>query len=191
MGTNGHPLNISSQEAHRAHVTEHPPVSQAGKIADEWRTPSGIVPMNSDWREPMKRTITPCLLILIAASIALTGGCAKKITPPQTPQTSAISLPTPGDTAPVSGDALSLLEVKIDSKKNGRYVIKGRFSNSSPRLINNVSANFSLLDRSGKEIGQATAIVENLKAGFSWNFEVEIMQANAVSAKLIGITAKQ
>lgn len=134
---------------------------------------------------------TPARGLLLSLAIALLGSaCTREDTPP--PPAAPVASPVPAEVAspPVSADSLTLLEFKIDKNEVGKPALKGLVSNSSPHKIAYATATFKLLDKKGREVGTSTAVVNELKAGFSWNFQVEITQEGVASAKFAGFTAK-
>ena len=138
----------------------------------------------------MKPSNAPLRPILMAIAItALSSGCTKKAAPPPAP---ASTQPAAQASAPppASAEVLSLLDFRIAKNEAGKTVLIGNVSNSSLTKIDRATVTFSILDKSGNEIGTTMASVANLNARFSWTFEVEIAPAGAASAKLIGFTTK-
>lgn len=146
----------------------------------------------------MKYRVAPVHLTLLATAIlVLSSGCTKKDVPPPAVAVTAkpvvVESATPAvavESPPVSAESLILLDFKIDKNEAGKPVLKGHVSNTSPYKIAYATATFKLFDKKGRVIGTSTASVDDLKAKFSWTFQVEIVQEGAVSAKLAGFTAK-
>jgi hypothetical protein len=138
----------------------------------------------------MKQRIAPLHLALTATCfLILSSGCAREETPPPAPPSPAVAeTPPPGP--PVSAESLTLLDLKFDKNEAGKQILRGNVANSSPQTITYATASFTLLDANGREIGTATAGVDNLGPQFSWNFRVEIPQESVATAKFTGFTAK-
>lgn len=131
-------------------------------------------------------TIFPTLL-LATTLIVLISGCGKQNgTPPPAPASST----PPAQATPTNAQGLSLLDITITKNQAGKSVLKGNVSNSTTRKLDHATAEFKLFDKTGNEVGTAMASVDNLGAGFSWSFEVEIQPQDAAAAKLVGFTAK-
>lgn len=138
-----------------------------------------------------KCAATFCPILLAAALLLLGGGCAKEDVPPTTApvvvEKPATAVP---QTPPVSAEALTLLNFKFVENQEGKSVLRGSVSNTSPHTIKLATATFKLFDKKGAEIGTSTATVDNLESGFAWNFEAKILVEGVVLAKFVGFTAK-
>ncbi|MEF8699490.1 MAG: FxLYD domain-containing protein [Candidatus Accumulibacter sp. UW26] len=134
-------------------------------------------------------TTSPHRLLTLAALVTLTVACNNP-TPAGAP---AAGNPV---TAPAASEAkppltgLSLVEVKVTRNPAGKLVVQGRVDNASDKDIGHAEAELRLFDKDGVEVGSVAPAVNNLKAGFSWSFESEIAQKNAVRATLAGFTGK-
>jgi len=119
---------------------------------------------------------------LIAAAIAiLVSACGKTEAP------IAEAKITNAAPEPVLKDGgLTLVDFKLTKNAAGKPVLKGNVSNAATRKIAHATIDFKLLDAKNKEVGTATAAVDNLEAQFSWSFEVEILPAGVTSAKFAG-----
>lgn len=132
------------------------------------------------------KPVTATLLMATALGV-LSSGCDRQSVPaPAAPA----NTPPAAQPAPVTAEGLSLLDFTIGKNQAGKSVLRGNVGNSTPRMLDHATAEFKLFDKTGNEVGTATASVDNLGAGFSWSFEVEIQPQEAVSAKLAGFTAK-
>ncbi|MEF8712868.1 MAG: FxLYD domain-containing protein [Accumulibacter sp.] len=137
-------------------------------------------------------TASQCRLLITAVIvITLTAACNQ--TPPEQPaakgEAHAPPAATPeGNKVALSG--LSLVDAKIARNSAGTLVVQGRVNNASKQAIGHAEAELRLLDKNGVAIGTVTPAVNNLQAGFAWNFETAIEQQNAVSAELVGFTGK-
>ena len=137
----------------------------------------------------MKKFAASVRPILLATAVLLLGsGCAKEDVPPTAAPVAAkpiiVALP------PVSAEALSLLDFKIEKNQAGKLLLKGSIGNASPQKITYATATFTLFDKKGVEIGTSIAAVDNLGPESSWNFQVVVMQEDVASAKFAGFTAK-
>lgn len=129
--------------------------------------------------------------LITAVIVTLTASCNQ--TPPEQAaaksEAQAPPVATPeGSKAALSG--LSLVDAKIARNSAGTLVVQGRVNNASKQAIGHAAAELRLFDKNGEAIGTVTPTVNNLQAGFAWNFETEIEQQNAVSAKLVGFIGK-
>lgn len=138
----------------------------------------------------MKKCAAPVRPILLAtAMLLLGGGCAKEDVPP-TAAPPVVEKPAAAVPPPVSADALTLLEFKFAENQEGKSVLKGSVSNTSPHTIKLATATFKLFDKKGVEIGTSTATVDNLESGFAWNFEAQILVEGVVLARFDGFAAR-
>ncbi len=141
-----------------------------------------------------QRTASFRLILIASCALILSSGCNREEIPPPPPPTPAAPSPaaveTPPAGPPVSAESLTLLDFKFDKNEAGKPILRGNVANSSPQKITYATASFTLLDAKGREIGTATAGVDNLGPQFSWNFRVEIPQEGVASAKFAGFTAK-
>ena len=137
----------------------------------------------------MKKSDASVRSILLATAIFLLGsGCAKEDVPPAA--LPAVTKPVVVLPPPVSAEALTLLEFKLEKNQTGKPVLKGSIGNASPQKITYATATFTLFDKKGVEIGTSIAAVDNLGPESSWNFQVVVMQEDVASAKFAGFTAK-
>jgi hypothetical protein len=130
----------------------------------------------------------PTLLMATALCVIISGCGKQSAPPPAAPASTAPAAAAPA--TPINAEGLSLLDFTISKNQAGKSVLKGNVSNSTPRKLDHATVEFQLFDKTGKEVGTATASVDNLGARFSWSFEVEIQPQDAASAKLVGFTAK-
>ena len=132
-------------------------------------------------------TATLSTLLLATALSVLNNGCGKQnASAPAKPASTTPSSPA----TPVNVEGLSLLDFTITKNQAGKSVLKGNVSNSTTRKLDHAAVEFKLFDKTGNEVGTAAASVDNLGARFSWSFEIEIQPQDAVSATLVGFTAK-
>ena len=139
-----------------------------------------------------QRTASNRLILIASCALILSSGCNREEIPPQptpaAPSPAAVETPPAGP--PVSAESLTLLDFKFDKNEAGKPILRGNVANSSSQKITYATASFTLLDAKGREIGTATAGVDNLGPQFSRNFRVEIPKEGVASAKFAGFTAR-
>jgi hypothetical protein len=119
---------------------------------------------------------------LIATAIALLGSACGKADAPVAAGKVADAAPEPV----LKDGGLTLVDFKLTKNAAGKPVIKGNIDNVATKKIAHASIDFKLLDAKDKELGTATAAVDNLEAKFSWSFEVEVLPPGVSSAKFAG-----
>lgn len=130
--------------------------------------------------------------LITAVLVTLTAACNQTPPPEQAAAKSEAQAPpaTPPEGSKAALSGLSLVDAKIARNSAGALVVQGRVNNASKQAIGHAEAELRLFDKNGEAIGTVTPTVNNLQAGFAWNFETAIEQQNAVSAKLVGFTGK-
>ncbi len=151
------------------------------------------IPSDNDTPEHtiMKQSHAPLYPPLLAvALLLLSNACTKEDAPVPPPAAPVKAIPAVALPPPVSAEALSLLDFKIERNQAGKWVLKGSVKNTSPQTIKLGTATFTLFNKKGVEIGTSVATVDNLEPGFAWTFEAQILQEGVASAKFAGFTAK-
>ncbi len=137
----------------------------------------------------MTATTSPRRLLTLAALVTLTVACNNPSPAGAPAAGNSVAVPAAGEAKlPLAG--LTLVELKVTRNPAGKLVAQGRVDNASGKDIGHAEAELRLFDKDGVEVGAVAPAVNNLKAGYSWSFESEIAQKNAVSARLAGFTGK-
>ena len=79
-------------------------------------------------------------------------------------------------------EGVVLQKLTIIDQKGSATLLRGEAQNTSNKAIPWLDVRFKLLDKDGKALGSATAIVENLHANGHWGFEATLPEQGVVSA---------
>lgn len=84
---------------------------------------------------------------------------------------------------------LDVESFNFEAGEYGTQTITGILKNNSSKQYSYVQLEFNLYDGAGIQVGSTIANVNNLEPGASWKFNAPILDSEAVSAKLKGITS--
>ena len=84
---------------------------------------------------------------------------------------------------------LKVIKFDWETGEYGSRSLVGKVKNDSDKQYSYVQVEFNLYDKSGAQVGSTMANVNNLEPNGTWKFEAVVLQNNASSAKLKGITS--
>lgn len=115
------------------------------------------------------------------------GGSNNASQPVQSTQTvSQNSQQTQKPAEPAKPD-LEIIESKTESDSFTRYIV-GTVKNNSKKQYSYVQIEINLYDKSGNQVGSTFDNLNNLEPGATWRFKAIILEDNAASYKIKGVS---
>lgn len=90
--------------------------------------------------------------------------------------------------AVIVGDDLKIISIETARAQFGGKELRGVLKNSSERTYAYVSIEINLYDKDGAQVGTTLAVTQNLEGGGTWKWTAPILEQNADTYKVIGVT---